>query len=364
MPAANRLVPARLARLVAFVAVVAVALATAPAARAEDQRAEAERYFRTGERLLNAGEFAAAAASFEDAYEILPLPEIAFSAAQAYRLAWVRTKEPTRLKRAVELYRVYLGKVTSGGRGTDATTALGELEPQLRELEAAGRPIGGAALARQSGLMITSEVSPAEGTIGTDPALAGALPLVRELPPGEYEVTVAAKGYRTKTIKATVIAGELVVAIARRGRYGVARELEVGRGETVTLAPPLRTTRQRKAARWLMIGWGLVVGAGLMGLGALGADGDAADLDHKRTTEGITPTELARYEQLRRDRDDLTTAMWTLGGAAVAVGATGLLMYVLDRDQSEAPMATGGASLSVGPAVGDGAAGGMVRGGF
>jgi len=107
-----------------------------------------------------------------------------------------------------------------------------------------------------------------------------------------------------------------------------------------------------------------VVGAGLMGVGALGADGDAADLDHKRTTEGITPAELARYEQLRRDRDDLTTAMWTLGGAAVAVGATGLLMYVLDRDQSEAPMATGGASLSVGPAVGDGAAGVMVRGGF
>ncbi len=399
--------------VVALVALVVAARAAPPAA-AEDQRGEAERYFRTGERLFNAGEFSAAAASFEDAFEILPLPAIAFSAAQAYRLAWVRSKEPARLKRAVELYRIYLDKVKTGERVTDATTALGELEPQLRLLEAGGA-IAGGAQPRQSGLMITSEVSPALGKVGNDPRPAGALPLVRELPPGDYDVTVEARGYVTRTIKATVIAGELVpvevdleampativvkvgsgatvsvdgrvvgtspiarplavdagrhfVTITRRGSHAVAREVELARGESITLEPRLRTTGQRKIARVVLGGSGvLLVGAGLAGLGALGADSDAADLDQQRQTTGITPAALARYQQLRQDRDALKTTMWGLGGAAVVVGTTGLLLYLFDREQPEAPSAplTGGrGGVTLIPSVGAGAAGLVVRGGF
>ena len=143
--------------------VLAMLAMLAPVASADDQRIEAEKYFRTGERLLNAGEYAAAASSFEDAYEILPLPEIAFSAAQSYRLAYVKDQQPARLKRAVELYRLYLEKVKSGGRVNDATNALLELEPQLQRMEAGGKTIGPMPSTRTTGLMITSEVTPASG---------------------------------------------------------------------------------------------------------------------------------------------------------------------------------------------------------
>jgi stage V sporulation protein SpoVS len=375
----------------------------ARAARA-DERAEAERYFRTGERLLNAGEFAAAASSFEDAYEILPLPEIAFSAAQSYRLAYVKDQQPGRLKRAVELYRIYLDKVKSGGRVNDATNALLELEPQLQRLEAGGKTIAAMPANRTTGLMITSEVSPASGQIGADPALAGELPLVREVAAGKHEVTVKAKGYAPKTITAIAVEGELVpvevdleplpatielkieggaritidgrsfgttpmapvkvdagrhfVTVTKRGKKAHAREVVLERGSTATVATRLRTTTQRRAARWVLIGSGvLFVGAGLAGVGAWSADSDAADLDEQRRTTGISEADLARYEDLRRERDDLKTTMWTFGGAAVAVGVAGGLMYVFDRDEPEAAPA-------IAPVVGPDGAGVTVRGRF
>ncbi len=372
-------------------------------AQADDQRAEAERYFRTGERLLNAGEFAAAASSFEDAYEILPLPEIAFSAAQSYRLAFVKDQQPGRIKRAVELYRIYLDKVKSGGRVKDATNALLELEPQLQRLEASGKTITATPANRTTGLMITSEVSPATGKIGSDPRLAGELPLVREVTAGKHEVTVEARGYKPKTITAIAVEGELVpvevdleplpativieveggarvtvdgrshgtarsipvdagrhyVTITKRGRRSHAREVVLERGGTATVKTSLRTTTQRRASRWVLIGSGvLLVGSGLAGLGALSADGEASDLDAKRLTGGgITEDELARYEELRAERDDLKTTMWTLGGAALAVGVAGGLMYFLDRDEPES-------APTIAPAVGPDGAGVMVRGAF
>lgn len=375
----------------------------APAARADD-RAEAERYFRTGERLLNAGEFAAAASSFEDAFEILPLPEIAFSAAQSYRLAFVKDQQPARLKRAIELYRLYLDKVKRGGRVNDATNALLELEPQLARLEASGAKIGAMPANRTTGLMITSEVSPATGQIGSDPKLGGELPLVREVAPGKHEVKVEAKGYRPKTITATAVEGELVpvevdleplpalielkvesgarvtvdgrsagvtplapiavdagrhfVTITKRGRRSHAREVVLERGGKATVATSLRTTTQRRAARYVLIGSGvLFVGAGLMGLGAMSADGDAADIDERRLMGGITEAELARYDELRGQRDDFRTGMWTLGGAAVVVGVAGGLMYLFDRDEPEA-------APSIAPAIGPDGASVQVRGRF
>lgn len=388
-------------------------LGVAPAV-ADDKRAAAERYFRTGERLLDAGELAAAAGAFDEAYAILPLPELAFSAAQAHRLAYVKDRQPARVKRAVELYRRYLEQVKRGGRVKDATAALAELEPELRRLEVGGA-IAGAPAARTTGLLITSEVPAARGRIGADPAMTE-LPLVREVAAGTHEVTVEADGYQPKTVSALAIEGELipvevalsplpahvaievehgarvqldgrtigtaplgapievdagrhVVTITRRGRRAVAREIEVARGETLTVAPRLRPTTQRKAARWVLYGAGaLVVGAGLAGAGALAADGEAADLDERRRRDGITVEEAARYDRLRGRRDDLTTTMYTLGGLGLAAGIAGGLLYYLDRDEAEvAPggrAPAGAGRVTFAPAVGGAGVGVLARGRF
>lgn len=393
----------------AATALLAAALAAATAApAAADDRADAERYFRTGERLLAAGELAAAATAFDDAYEILPLPEIAFSAAQSYRLAYVKDRDPAQLRRAIELYRIYLGAVKRGGRVKDATGALAELEPQLARAAASGPTIVAAAPPRATGLMITSEVSPATGTIADQPPVTGELPLVHEVRAGRHTITVVAPGYRDKTITAIAVEGELVpvevdleplpasltvtaargarvrvdgrtvgdaplpaiavpagrhvVTVSQRGRRPLAREVTVGRGEAVTVAARLRPTAQRRASRWVLIGSGAVLaGAGLAGLGALAADRDAAAIDARRRTVGISEDELARYQDRVGDRDDRRTAMWALGGVAVAAGVTGGLMYLLDHDEAEAP-ATIGPTLV--PAVGQDGFGLVARGRF
>ncbi|MBA3539903.1 MAG: PEGA domain-containing protein, partial [Deltaproteobacteria bacterium] len=85
--------------------------------------------------------FAAAVASFEEAYKLVPLPEIAFSAAQAYRRQYRVEARPEYVKRAVELYTAYLAKVKTGGRVGDAADSLGEMQRELDRLQASGTKI-------------------------------------------------------------------------------------------------------------------------------------------------------------------------------------------------------------------------------
>jgi tetratricopeptide (TPR) repeat protein len=110
-------------------------LLVAGVAHADDKRAEAERYFKAGAKAYAAQSFAAAAADFDEAYKALPMPEIAFSAAQAYRRLYRVDPKPEYVRRAVELYRVYLEKVKTGGRVGDAADSLGELEREMDRLK-------------------------------------------------------------------------------------------------------------------------------------------------------------------------------------------------------------------------------------
>lgn len=107
---------------------------------AHADRKTAERYFQAGEKAYRAQSFAAAAQNFDRAYEELPLPEIAFSAAQAhrraYRVARDRDAALAHASQAVALYKVYLDKVKTGGRVMDAMDSLREMERELDRLGA------------------------------------------------------------------------------------------------------------------------------------------------------------------------------------------------------------------------------------
>src|SRR5262245_1021118 len=103
-----------------------------------DDKTEAERYFRAGAKAYTAQNFAAAVADFEEAYKALPLPEIAFSAAQSYRRLYRIDPQPRHVARSVELYKVYLDKVKTGGRVGDAADNLAEMERELDKLKARG----------------------------------------------------------------------------------------------------------------------------------------------------------------------------------------------------------------------------------
>ncbi|NVB81495.1 MAG: PEGA domain-containing protein [Kofleriaceae bacterium] len=117
-------------------ATLVVALA-AGIARAED-RATAERYFRAGAKAYSAQNFSAAATNFDEAYKALPMPEIAFSAAQAYRRLYQIEPKPEYVRRSIELYQRYLAAVKTGGRVGDAADNLADMKRELAKLEAAG----------------------------------------------------------------------------------------------------------------------------------------------------------------------------------------------------------------------------------
>ena len=68
-------------------------------------------------------------------------PEIAFSAAQAYRRLYRVDPDPHFVHRAIELYRAYLARVTTGGRVGDAADNLAEMERELDKLKIAGKDI-------------------------------------------------------------------------------------------------------------------------------------------------------------------------------------------------------------------------------
>ncbi len=129
-----------------FAAALAVGLLGAPRhARAED-RAAAEGYFRAGAKAYAAQSFAVAAEDFDLAYAAMPLPEIAFSGAQAYRRLYRVAAKPEYVQRAVQLYRVYLEHVKSGARVGDAADNLGEMQRELDRLKLAAPALGATAV--------------------------------------------------------------------------------------------------------------------------------------------------------------------------------------------------------------------------
>jgi hypothetical protein len=121
---------------------VAVMLVLALTASAAAERKSAEKYFRAGAKAYAAQNFIAAAANFDEAYKSEPLPEIAFSAAQAYRRLYRIEPKAEHVKRAIELYRDYLAKVKTGGRVGDAADNLAEMERELDKLAASGIRVG------------------------------------------------------------------------------------------------------------------------------------------------------------------------------------------------------------------------------
>lgn len=245
---------------------VLAALLVARIADADD-RAAAERYFRAGATAYAAQRFAVAAADFDEAFQNLALPEIAFSAAQAYRRLYRVDPEPRFVHRAIELYRAYLAKVTAGGRVGDAADNLAEMEHELDKLAAAGkdtarsRPEARAVERTRLGVGVTIADQPTGDATGmhevADAAGAQISGLAatldgRPLEPfalvavsaGEHTIAVAADGYVTAQKTTRSVAGQAqlieIELRPRPARVTVTTERDARiavDGRTVAIAP-------------------------------------------------------------------------------------------------------------------------------
>ena len=363
----------------------------------------AERYFRAGAKAYAAQSFAAAAAHFDEAYRAMPLPEIAFSAAQAYRRLYRVDPRPSHVQRSVELYRLYLDQVKTGGRVGDAADSLGEMERELDRLKARGARLEATAAERtRIGVNVSLGGQAAETgalrEIGD--ATGDALPGLKlaidggpvepfalvDVAPGEHAITVAADGYfpalkrqravlgatalveielRPRPAKVTVrteagariavdgrampsaqlelAAGKHLVAVTRRGREPYLRELAVGRGEALVLTAPLVKTGRRRAVPWVLGGAGVLgLGAALSVIAALVEDGRAADLRVKIRAGDQPPGAGDSYDAAIRRRDAAKTTAWVLGLGALAVAGTAAALYAIETPAEGAPAESAG----------------------
>jgi hypothetical protein len=355
---------------------------------AHADKAKAQQYFHAGAEAFKKQSFAAAAENFELAYKELALPEIAFSAAQAYRREYFIDPKPEYVKRAVDLYRAYLDKVKSGGRVGDAADALAEMERELDRLTAKGEKID-TSVRTQTRIAISavvrgekqadltelsalpsSTLSQATATLDGKPA---ELFTPIEVQPGDHTVEIAAPGYvgqkitrhvvegSTELVEATLEprpaklaiktddgahiaidgkpadattelpAGHHVVVITARGRQPLLRELDLARGQDTALDLALVKTGKRRAVPWVL------GGAGVLAVGTLATawiahshDENMQSLEAKRESVGISAEELDRYHHEVAKRDAYRDGAYALGGATVAACAVAAALFWFD----------------------------------
>jgi hypothetical protein len=364
-----------------------------------DDRANAERYFRAGAKAYAAQNFQAAATNFDEAYKALPMPEIAFSAAQAYRRLYQVDPKPHYVRRAVELYQQYLGKVKTGARVGDAADNLADMKRELAKLEAAGLSTTAAPVREQtrlgvnvsvadqaSELTAVREIGDATGqtlslTTTIDGAKVEPFTLV-EVTPKEHIITVSADGYfpiekkavgiegqsmfvdvelqpkpaklavRTEadarisidgrfvatapTAALDIAAGKHLITVLRRGREPFAKELTVGRGDNVTLPAALDKTARRRAVPWLLGASGLLLaGATTTGVFAFVRDQRASELQDQIEMGNRPPFEANERDRMIRSRDRFVTWTAILGGAAIVAGGAAGVLFYVDTPVAE-----------------------------
>jgi hypothetical protein len=364
-----------------FALIAALALFIAQGARAADQPLDqAKASFKAGAAAYGAGDYLAAIQAFDAAYRVTPLPAIAFSLAQAERRQYFASRDAKHLARAVELYRLYLTQVASGGRRADATDALGQLEALLlaQPADVAGTATApGARLGDKTRLLVSGNAPKARISLDGGPLVAS--PLIAEVAPGPHSVRIEADGFFPEVRQLVALPGVLVPAdvdlrerpatvlirgaegadvyvdghfagraakqfplqlssgphrliFAKAGHRLESVSVTLARGERRNLGIALRNTRQRTAA-FVLFG----SGAGLVGIGAqlgletLNYEAEAARLLRKRSSSHLTARELEDYRDATRTRNQLRTVSiitLSLGGAGLL---TGLALFELDE---------------------------------
>lgn len=348
------------------------------------ERAKAS--FRAGANAYAAGDYPAAIQALEAAYELTPLPAIAFSLAQAERKQYAATKRRENLERAVALFRRYIEQEPKGPRRADAELAIKELQLQLQS--AAPTPVAPAAkpLARPTRLMIVSDTPGA--SISLDGGPAGPSPLIREVAPGAHRARVSARGHYEVVRDVTAVLGELLLtevrlaelptslyvwaplgadvyvdgvwvglgggtltvplsagthqlSVAQKGKRLVRRDVRLAHGQARTELVLLEPTTQRGISEVLFIASGATLGAGLvLSAFAVRSENRAEDflLERSRQAQAmegrgrlVTSAELVGYHASIVERNRYRTAAAISAAGSIGLFITGLFLHELDQ---------------------------------
>ncbi len=333
--------------------------------------------FKAGANAYAAGDYLAAIQALDAAYELTPLPAIAFSLAQAERKQYGAKPEREHLQRAVALFRRYLEQEPNGPRRGDARLALLELEPLLGG--AVAREAPAKLQARPTRLMIVSDTPGAR--IALDGGAPSNSPLIREVQPGAHRARVAAVGYDDVEREVTAVAGELLLTevrlveratslyvwapagadiyvdgvymaqggplatlalrtgrhqlvVAQDGKRVVRREVKLSRGQTHTEVVTLEPTTQRELSEYLFIGGGAALGAGIvLSAFAVRSQNSAEEFlrRQRQPRPQVTSAELVAYNASIAERNRYRTGAVVGVAGSLGLFITGLFLHELDR---------------------------------
>lgn len=344
--------------------------------------ARARALFDAGARSFEAGDYEAAIQAFQQAYRVVPRPNLLFSIAQAHRRQYHATGEARHLRAAVEQYRRYLAAVPSGGKRPEAVKALEELDAASRALPAEGSGADEGASGKTR-VWINSRTPGATFSIDGGETM----PVGRsiEVKPGEHVVRFTAPGHLDQEVKVTAVAGELVpesldlrakparlavraddgtgvyvdgrfvgetplpdalavtpgrhaVSLSLRGHRSEATEILIAGGETQVVEADMVSTGQRDVAYGFLATGGTFLAASAVFFTIAGArHGDARDLYQRHLAENISTAEVADYERIGAQRDRFALAASATGIVGVIVGLAGMGLYVFDDAPPIAP---------------------------
>ena len=363
-------------------ALVAALCGFTPALAAQEaselERAKAS--FRAGANAYAAGDYLAAIQALEAAYELTPLPAIAFSLAQAERKQYAAKRERQHLQRALELFRRYLEQAPDGPRRRDAQLAIAELQPQLASAAVGESPPK--IQARPTRLMIVSDTPGAR--IALDEGVMSASPLIREVSPGQHHAHVEARGYDSVERDMTAVAGELILSevrlperltslyvwapdgadiyvdgvyaaqggtrasiplasgahqltVAQKGRLVVRRTLRLERGLPHTELVTLEPTTQRSISEVLFISGGVALGVGVvLSAFAVRSENKAENFLRLQRHENVSNPQLVAYNAALVERTRFRSAATIGVASSLSFFITGLFLHELDQPRSPA----------------------------
>lgn len=352
------------------------ALETSTATPSEKDLAIAKNLFESGTRAYEAGRYEVAIGVFEAAYKTVARPSIAYALAQAFRLQYFVDRDPAKLKRAIELYRIYLihpGTTGAATREHAAThlAALERLEPLKPLVEPQPPP-----RAPPAAIIVTSRTPNARVMIDGRGRVDA--PAVLETTPGEHTIRVWAEHHDPAETKVVAIDAQTVavhvdlvplpayiqlrapkgaelildglrvghaplprkieaapgphqLAVLSKGTYAFTTELTLEPGQHAELDVELKTTTQR----YLSLSAGgagvvLAVLAGGLGLTALSPENAAQAIEATAAQRSLTEAEVIDHQRFADQRDARVFRSAALGGAAAAFLITAAALYLFD----------------------------------
>ena len=370
-------------RRIGAVAALVAALSSATPALAQDAVQQAKSFFAVGAKSYEKGMYSDSIRAFEMAYKLAPRSAVLFSIAQAYKKHFFAERKIDDARKAAAYYQQYLKEVPQGGRRNDATAALTELDPHLRQAaeDAVATPPPPVEEKKVQYIAVTTATRDARVTIDGGAPLEP--PFTKDVAAGRHVVKISAEGHFEES-RELVLApgssqaldvalrerpalltlegpsgadvsidgrfvgslplprplevppGKRLVTVTTTGSDAFVEEITLKRAETRKVTIDLPITGQRKASYVLLAigGAGIVAGGVMSGL-AFAAQKDAQDILAKRESSAISVSDRDDYDAAVTERNDWRRNAgvgFAAGGAFAVVGG---LLFLFDSPDVE-----------------------------